>query len=92
MSGKEKTLEFLKGYAKTLREFNLPPSDFPLYCKTHMAGGGSVTIHTVDGRMVAGVNARDKEYNPSMPLTPSTMAYARMFVELSNGLAGLEGE
>lgn len=84
---KEKdVLPFLKDYAKALLDFDLPGSDFPLYCKSNMPSGCMV-IHTVDNRHVATVQVKGDETCPSMPLGPATLLYAKLFVQLINGLA-----
>lgn len=86
----EQVLPFLKDYAKSLLDFDLPRSDFPLYCKSHMAAGGRMTIYTVDDRHVATVMVEGDNCSPSMPLGPATLLYAKLFVELANGLAKKE--
>ena len=82
----ERVLKFLKSYVGMLKDFKLPDSDFPLNTRTHMAAGGRITIHTADGRHVATVVVEGDNKSPRMPLGPAALAYAKLFVELTNGL------
>ncbi len=84
MTTKEQTIEFLKSYVEELKNFDLPDSDFPIFQRIHMAAGGRVTIHAIDGRHIATVTVKGDLSSPSMPLGPATMAYATLFVDLAN--------
>jgi hypothetical protein len=84
---KEKdVLPFLKDYIKSLLDFELPESDFPLHYRTSMPRG-CVIIETSDCRHIATVIVKGDATSCSMPLGPATLAYAQLFVELANGLA-----
>ena len=85
MSAKpDHVLEFLKGYADILRNFELPESDFPLYCRTEMARGRCI-VYTADDRHVASIRVDGGGQSPSMPITGPDIAYSQLFVELING-------
>ncbi len=82
MVDKENVLEFLKDLADSIKSFELPQSDFPLYLEGQFAGG--YRICTVDGRHVASVRVEGDCSGPSCPTGPATMAYQNMFIELAN--------
>ena len=79
--------DFLQEYAKSLQEFELPKEDFPLSSRIHMVRNGQVTIHTSDGRHIATLKVEGDNCCPSMPLGPATLAYGKLFCELSNAFA-----
>lgn len=86
----EQVLPFLKDYAKFLLDFDFPEGDFPLFCKSDMPGGRMI-IETVDGRHVATIRVEgDNISPPSMPLGPAALFYAKLFVELANGLRRIQ--
>ena len=80
---KEEIIDFLKDYAEVLKNFELPESDFPLNCRTHMSAG-CCRIYTVDNRHVATISVKEGGQTPSMPVCGADLEYTRMFVELAN--------
>ncbi|KKN45300.1 hypothetical protein LCGC14_0684530 [marine sediment metagenome] len=82
MKDEVKLLDFLKDYAKILREGVDISKDLPLSSMVSMPGGG-IKITTYDGRCIAFVSI-DEGGGPSMPVGPAAMTYAKLFVTLVN--------
>lgn len=76
---------FLKSYAEILGKGVDITSQLPLYMTVKMAQGG-IEITTNEGKQV-GYVIYDDGGGPSMPVGPTAMTFARLFVELVNGYA-----
>ena len=84
---KDKLKDFLKDYAKILREGVDISNDLPLTSMVNMPSG-CVKISTSDdgpggARLIIWVSVEDGG-GPSMPVSPAAMTYARLIVDLIN--------
>ena len=83
---KDKLYKFLSEYAKSLQNFQLPDSDFPL--QTHISmGRRRAIIQTRDGRHIASISVEGGGQSPSMPICGADIAYAKLFCELANAFS-----
>ena len=78
----DKLKDFLKNYAKILREGVDISEVLPLSSFVSMPGG-CVKILTNDGRLIA-IVCPDEGGGPSMPIGPVAMTFSKLFVDLVN--------
>jgi len=76
--------EFLKEYADILREGIDISDDFPLQMDVQMPVG-VIVIRTKDGRRVGSICVEGDITSPSMPISPASMTYARLFTAMGKG-------
>ena len=82
MMDEAKLKDFLKDYAKILKQGIDISKDLPLTSSVSMPGG-CIQIFAADGRCIILVSI-DEGGGPSMPIGPAAMTYARLIVNLLN--------